>query len=275
MGKVKYCWNCKEEVPYQEYEKIDFVPICPKCGAKYPEKPKDEALLSIYQDDYLNDRSERNYNRFFKLLNKVTFNVICHKLKSSSANEEVDDILDKTQWTMEKLTKYYNEKPNFKITTSFVQYLGQVVLYPLYNKDEKEREKNEISIHSSKYKNSKNEQPKELLDYLSSESDGGMDKCNENLNYELSKNHLIDESVEFVSSVINSLYSHEENHKSKNSFKNSYFMAKFYEYFIKGKSEEKIVSDIMNSMDYSLIEKFDKTKIMYKDILLKYASGEL
>ena len=273
MGKTKYCWNCKTEVPYQEYEKIDFVPTCPKCGAKYPEKPRDEALLSIYQDDYLNDRSEKNYNKFFKLLNKVTFNVICHKLKSSSSHECIDDILDKTQWTMEKLTKYYTEKEDFKITTSFVKYLGQVVLYPLYNKDEKEKDEKEISIHSSKYKNSKGEQPKELLDYLSSDSDGGIDKCEEKLNYDISKNHLIDESVEFITSVIDTLYEHEKNNTSS-AFRDSYYMAKFYEFFIKGQSEERIVEDIMNSVDYSLIEKFDDSKLLYKDILMKHACGE-
>ena len=274
MEKTKYCWNCGEKVPYQEYKNIDFIPTCSKCGVKYPEKPKDEALLSVYQDEYLKDRNERNYNRFFELLNKVTFNIICHKLKSSSAYESIDDILDKTQWTMEKLTKYYTEKPDFKITTSFVQYLGQVVLYPLYNKDEKERQDKEISLHSPKYKDNKGNVSKELADYLSSNSDGGINKCDEEMDYVNNKNHLLEESVSFISSVIESLYNYENNKHTNDAFKNAYYIALLYKYFINGQISDKIVEDIMNSMDYSLIEKFDKSREIYKDILMKYACGE-
>ena len=147
MNKIKYCWNCGHEVPYQVYSSINFVPKCPKCESLYPEKPRDEAMLSIYQDEYLADRSEKNFNRLFKALNVMTFNVICYKLKIKSSHEQLDDILDKVQWTLEKLAKYYIEKSDFKVTTSFNKYIGQLVLYPLYNKDEQERQKNEISIH--------------------------------------------------------------------------------------------------------------------------------
>ena len=42
---------------YKEYKNIDFIPTCSKCGVKYPEKPKDEAFLSIYQDDYFSTNS--------------------------------------------------------------------------------------------------------------------------------------------------------------------------------------------------------------------------
>ena len=84
MSKIKYCWNCGHEVPYQVYSSINFVPKCPKCESLYPEKPRDEAMLSIYQDEYLADRSEKNFNRLFKALNVMTFNVICYKLKIKS-----------------------------------------------------------------------------------------------------------------------------------------------------------------------------------------------
>ena len=141
MNKIKYCWNCGYEVPYQVYSSINFVPKCPKCESLYPEKPRDEAMLSIYQDEYLADRSEKNFNRLFKALNVMTFNVICHKLKVKSSHEQLDDILDKVQWTLEKLAKYYKEKSDFKVTTSFNKYIGQLVLYPLYNKDEQEKER--------------------------------------------------------------------------------------------------------------------------------------
>ena len=38
MGKIKFCWNCGHEVPYQKYADIDYVPKCDICGSLYPER---------------------------------------------------------------------------------------------------------------------------------------------------------------------------------------------------------------------------------------------
>ena len=206
MSKIKYCWNCGHEVPYQIYSSINFVPKCPKCESLYPEKPKDEALLSIAQDEYLADRSTKNFNKLFKLLNKMTFNVICHKLKIKSSHEQWDDIWDKVQWTLEKLAKYYNEKADFKVTTSFNKYIGQLVLYPLYNKDEQDRQKNEISIHTPKFGGVNDKNAKELNDYLSKTDDGEISEVEKNLDYEVNQNYLTTKSLEFINQTINALY---------------------------------------------------------------------
>lgn len=272
MSKIKYCWNCCTEVPYREYKNIDFIPTCPKCGAKYPEKPKDEALLSIYQDDYLNDRNERNFNRLFSLMSKVTFNIICHKLKCTSSHEDIDEIWDKVQWTLEKITRYYKEKPEFKIDTSFVQYIGQVVLYPLYNKDEQEKRKKEISIHTPKFANSKNKN-KELYDYLSSNTDGGINETESKIDYYNNKNHITEESISYIKTVIESLYDYEKSENTNHEFRNSLYMSYLYKYFINGHISDRIVNDIMNSMDFKLIKKFEASKDIYKDMLLKHAVG--
>lgn len=269
MDKVKNCWNCNAEVPYQEYENITFIPKCPKCGVSYPEKPKDEALLSIYQDEYLNDRSDKNLNRLFNLINKVTFNIICHKLKGKSSYEQIDDIWDKVQWTLERLMKYYREKPDFKIGTSFIQYISQVVLYPLYNKEEKERKKKEISIHTPKYNKDKN---KELFDYLSKDDDGGMNETENCINNEFTQTRISDESIKFIKTVIESIYEYEKDENTNNEFKNSLYMAVLFKYFIYGECDDKLVEEIMNSLDFDLIKKFEKSKEMYKEVLIKYAT---
>lgn len=275
MNKIKYCWNCGYEVPYQVYSSINFVPKCPKCESLYPEKPRDEAILSIYQDEYLADRNEKNFNRLFKALNVMTFNVICHKLKVKSSHEQLDDILDKVQWTLEKLAKYYIEKSDFKVTTSFNKYIGQLVLYPLYNKDEQDRQKNEISIHIPMFGGAVGDKnSKELNDYLSQTCDGEISEVEKNLDYELNQNYLTTKSLEFINQTINALYDNEKSKNTNKEFRNSYSMAELYKFFIYNRCDEKTVEDIINSMDYSLVKKFEKSKELYKQMLVDYANGE-
>lgn len=274
MNKIKNCWNCGYEVPYQIYSSINFVPKCPKCESLYPEKPKDEAMLSIAQDEYLADRSEKNFNKLFKLLNRMTFNVICHKLKVKSSHEQLDDIYDKVQWTLEKLAKYYKEKVDFKVTTSFNKYIGQLVLFPLYNKDEQERQKNEISIHTPKFGGVNDKNAKELNDYLSKTDDGSISEVEKNIDYDVNQNYLVTKSLDFINETINTLYCYEKSKDTNKEFRNSYNMAELYKFFIYNRCDEKTVEDIINSMDYSLVKKFEKCKELYKQMLVDYANGE-
>ena len=274
MSKIKYCWNCGHEVPYQIYSSINFIPKCPECESLYPEKPKDEAMLSIAQDEYLADRSEKNFNKLFKLLNRMTFNVICHKLKVNSSHEEWDDIWDKVQWTLEKLAKYYKEKADFKVTTSFNTYIGQLVLFPLYNKDEQERQKKEISIHTPKFGGVNDKNVKELNDYLSKSDDGNISEVEKNIDYDTNKNYLASKSLEFIKQTINTLYDYEKSKNTNKEFRNSYNMAELYKFFIYNRFNEKTVEDIANSMDYSLMKKFEKSKELYKQMLINYANDE-
>lgn len=274
MSKIKFCWNCGQEVPYQIYNNINYIPKCEKCGSLYPEKPKDEALLSIYQDEYLANRTDENFNKLFKLLNKMTFNVICHKLKSKSSHEQLDDIWDKVQWTLEKLTKYYKEKPTFKVTTSFAQYIGQLVLYPLYNKEEQDRQKNEISIHIPMFGGTIGDKNlKELNDYLTRTHDGELSEVEKSIDYENNQNYLVIKSLDFIGKTIDALYDYEKSKNTNKEFRNSYYMAELYKFFIYNKCDEKIVEDIINSLDYTLIKKFEKNKESYKEMLMDYAKN--
>lgn len=148
MSKRIYCWNCKIEVQPVEYAKIKVKPVCPRCGCFYPEKPEIEAKLSLAQEEYLNNRTDENLAKLFEPLTKLTFNIICSKLKQSGKSEDPDKINDKVQWTLLKILSYYKDKPEFMIEGSFISYIGQVVLFPLYNKKDKEREVKEMSIYT-------------------------------------------------------------------------------------------------------------------------------
>ena len=201
----------------------------------------------------------------------MTFNVICHKLKANSSHEQWDDIWDKVQWSLEKLAKYYKEKSDFRVTTSFNKYIGQLVLFPLYNKDEQDRQKNEISIHVPKFGKT---DVKELNDYLSKTNDGEISEVEKNLDYEVNRNYLTTKSLEFIKQTINALYEHEKSKNTNKEFRNSYDMAELYKFFIYNRCDEKIVEDIINSMDYSLVKKFEKSKELYKQMLVDYANGE-
>lgn len=275
MSKIRYCWNCGHEVPYQIYNDIKFVPKCPKCGSLYPEKPKDEAMLSIAQDEYLADRNETNFNKLFVLLNRMTFNVICHKLKVKSSHEQWDDIWDKVQWSLEKLAKYYTEKADFKVTTSFNKYIGQLVLYPLYNKDEQERQENEISLHMPMFGGGiSDKSSKELNDFLTKTQDNDSSEVEKEIDYDVNKNYLVMKSIEFIEKTINFLYEYEKDKGNKDEFEKSYLMMELYKFFIFNMMDEKNVQDIINSIDYSIIKKFEINKDLYKDMLVKYAKCE-
>lgn len=145
MAKKIKCWNCGEPVDRIIYSE-NTVTHCCKCGCIYPEKPKLEAMLTVYQDKYLQDRTSENREMLFKPMKDLTFNIICSKLKKSQGRP-YEDIEDMTNWTLLKLWEYYS-KPNFKITGSFTGYISKMVLFPLYNAKDKEKSKIEISIYS-------------------------------------------------------------------------------------------------------------------------------
>jgi DNA-directed RNA polymerase specialized sigma24 family protein len=145
----KKCYFCNVKSSY-EYE--DEPKVCPSCSRLYWNKPPIEVKLHTLQDEYLliEDPMSRNrkiYGQMFELMYELAYNSICGKLKSSGKHIDEEDILDMAQDTMVKMALYYN-RPSFRIDNSFTEYIGQVILYPLYNGPKKEREHNEISYNT-------------------------------------------------------------------------------------------------------------------------------
>ena len=115
---------------------------------------------------------------------------------------------------------------------------------------------------------------KELNDYLSQTCDGELSDVEKKLDYENDKNHLVIKSLDFMNKSINALYEYEKTKNKNDEFKSCYYMAELYKFFIYNKCDEKTVKDIINSLDFSLVKKFEKNKEMYKEMLINYAKGE-
>ena len=84
---------------------------------------------------------------------------------------------------------------------------------------------------------------------------------------------MVSEYQDYINTVIQSLYDYEVSEKSKHAFRSSLYMAQLYKYFISGEIENKIVTDIMNSLDFTLIKKFNASRDIYKNILMKHIAG--
>jgi hypothetical protein len=71
-----------------------------------------------------------------------------------------------------------------------------------------------------------------------------------------------------------SLYEYEKSEKTNHEFRNVLHMCQLYKYFINGDIKNKVVEEIMNNLDFTLVKKFEASKEIYKSILMKHAMGE-
>lgn len=147
IKKMK-CSRCGQYNEWIDSTTQQFKPeTCKFCGVRYWEKPENEIKLFLLQDDYLKYRDSDILGKMSVIIYDISKNIIIKKLKNSR-KIQIEDIEDKTSDTVEKIISYYISKPNFSIDNSFTGYIEQVVLYPLYNKKVKEKERNEISMEA-------------------------------------------------------------------------------------------------------------------------------
>ena len=267
--KKAICWQCGGEVKKQDYTNLTFIPKCPHCGASYPEKPILEAKLTIYQDEFLKNRTQSNFNRLFNPLYDLIFNIICSKLKKSVARIPRDSIEDMVQWTLMKVASYYREKPDFKVTGSFTSYLGQVVLYPLYNKVDRVREEKEISIYTQV--NSTNEErAKTILDELSEETE---DTFEINMLNKLSQDRVVENATKFIGKAFNILYWQHKNKNNTKAFSKVVELASLYRNYM-NKKNERYYRELNKTCSPDLRENFFRSLSVLKDYLRTGAVNE-
>lgn len=224
-NKIIRCWKCHEPLG-DIYTITNF--MCPHCEAQYANKPINEAKLSILQEEFLKTRDNSVLNKMMIIMQDIIYNLICSKLRSSGKFLNEDDILDKVQWTLLKMTSYYRRE-SFKITTSFTEYLSQVILYPLYNYKQKDIDYNEISIFTPLGKDSNNNE-KTILDKISEQPmlDGSAE-VEQYLFNEIEKENTILQVKDFIHSMALIAY-------NKKGFSTSLKLLILYNHYLKKRS---------------------------------------
>lgn len=114
--KEKKCSNCKNVVEYSHKGKPD---LCPYCGAKYWDKPKDERDLFLLQDIYVESgRKKEHLGNMYEKLYVYAENIIKHKLRNSYILPE-ENLKSKANDIALLMVERYLKKPNEKIDHSF------------------------------------------------------------------------------------------------------------------------------------------------------------
>ena len=260
--KKKTCWKCGREVEQQVYATLDYIPRC-VCGALYPEKPPLEAKLSIYQNEYLEKRTQESFNKLFSPLYDLVFNILYSKLKSSSKLPSREKIEDMAQWSLMKLASYYRTKPDFKISGSFTCYISKVVLYPIYNKKDKKKEKKEISIYTP-LSNSEDDKNKTLMDKVSEESVETSFEAN-SLN-RLSQDRVIENTTGFIRKALNIFYNYQTEKNPKKSFYKLVELSCLYRHYI-NKKGERYYREVNRTCSPEIMESFTKSLEVVKAYL--------
>lgn len=254
-GKKKKlkCWQC--HTPLTNYDS-SYNYLCPHCNAEYANKPLNEAKLSILQNEYLATRDNKVLNKMMIIMNTLVYNLLCSRLKSSGKYLDEDDVMDKVQWTLLKMTYYYS-KPEFKIGSSFTEYLKQVILYPLYNDKQKEIEQMEISLFSPL---SNDEESKTLIDKLSDTPYlEGKNEVENHLFGNIEKDNLVNIVNSFLQSLCLQAY------KTKGFPTALKLMILYSHYF--NKSTDRFFSNWWEIEDMELKDIFEKSQTVLKETI--------
>lgn len=153
-GKKKYerCCVCSYELNIIDnpITKENPLPeLCPSCKTKYWTKPLVERDLMVLQDTYLadpNNRDQEAFNEIIIIVEGLLHNIIASKLKGSAIYLEDEKRHDLVMESLLVFIEKYTNNSNFKIGNSFITYLQQMVLNPLYHPKKKLKDKLETSI---------------------------------------------------------------------------------------------------------------------------------
>ena len=257
--KKLVCWKCHTEL-FNSDSTINY--LCPHCNAEYSNKPINEAKLSILQDQYLLTRDNKVLDKMLTIMQGIVYNLICSKLKASGKYLEEEDILDKVQWTLWKMITYY-KRDSFKISVSFIEYLSQVVLYPLYNYKTKNRDIKEISIFTPVGKEADGKE-QTLLDKMQAETylDGYFDV--ENYFF---KNIEIENTVKLVKDYVKSVITIAN---EKKGFSSSLKMLILYNHYF-NKRSDRFFSKWWEKEGFDFRDQWEKSLSLLREVLYESA----
>jgi len=207
MGSKKHCWSCHKEVNNVNNESNYICPN-PKCLANYADKPIREAHFQLAQQKYLQNRNDKKaLEEMMLIIQEIGYNQIVSKLKGTGKFLDEDDLHDRVGWVLVKMLELYS-KEDFKISTSLISYMSQVVLFPLYNNKLQEKEQNEISLFTPVSTGSSNSKKENTLYDLMSETPILDSVCSvENYFYrDMEKENIIVTTNDFFMTMVKGLF---------------------------------------------------------------------
>ena len=164
MAKKHHCWHCHKVI-----ENIDnlYNYQCPFCNSFFSDKPKTEARYHSLQQCYLLDKNNKTFGEMLLIIKEIAYNQIVSKLKLSGKFLLDEQIENQVSWVLVKMVTLYSN-PDFRISVSIIEFLSQVVLYPLYNYKLQDKEQNEISLFTpiTNNKSSNNKKENTLFDIM-------------------------------------------------------------------------------------------------------------
>ena len=170
MSYTYKCWKCSTK--HTSESRITGLDECPSCGVIAFAKPEDEGPLHYYQDKFIKSRAVSvelgNYETLVDAKNGKEYVVpvgdnscleeMYHLLlmystkivrkKTASVILRDGDFDDHVMDTVGTMLRYFKIKPDFKIESSFGEYLSNIALQPIFNKKKQERDKSEQSFNA-------------------------------------------------------------------------------------------------------------------------------
>ncbi len=233
--KITSC--CSKEVTYKRGTKPD---VCPYCGDKYWDKPKDERDLFILQNKYFsNGKKEEDLGKMYQKILDYSSNIILGFIKNRVIYSQ-DKLNDKAESIATILLEKYLTDPNFKIENSFGGLMKQIAKGVLFNK----KVRNEDRVQSLDFKGSDDESmsitenPNYFITDPTLKEDENKDLFND-FN-KITAKYLINEIEDIIRMIYKRLNENEEPREKvlfliglKNFFKNTKKnnLSEFYSYF--------------------------------------------
>lgn len=149
---IYQCRECN-----RKFEANERLEQCPLCKNKYYDKPDVERKLFTLQDSYYdnfnNADSQKYLTEMIIEIEEIARNSFISILRRKGTFVSREELEDMTNDVVIKMLTYFR-RPVFRIEGSFVGYINQVILYPLYNDKKKEKEHKEISLYTTVKTNS-------------------------------------------------------------------------------------------------------------------------
>lgn len=178
---VKYiitsCCRSKIEMTDKRFD------VCPVCGNKYYDKPRDEFILFSAQDKFLSNNRDIKilWNEAYPTIKKYTQIILCKKLNSSNCRYTKDDLDDLSSDIAVKLMCKFSDICDYQVSVSFGEVIKNLIIGEIYS-DKRKFQDSIINIENKDYDNNdKCDNNHSYMDYISYKMSKSTDLFNKNI----------------------------------------------------------------------------------------------